>query len=220
MADTEGRTPSWTTLINSPLSILSLMYNVFAGAQKYLHLVYPAALVYFTPLIYWRFWLRADDCDYYWLALNMFIAFMINNMVLWSYYTCFTSDPGRLPWSAFRDKFAREDVVSYKRWVTKEYDPETLPYEQVNPNECQKCGAIKLTSTHHCSSCGKCVYLMDHHCFWTGNCVGYLTLKPFVLYNLYQSLLMGYQLYMMWLHAQAQGLTHISFGFPDVVKRF
>jgi len=98
--------------------------------------VYPAALVYFTPLIYWRFWLRFDDCDYYKLVMHMFIAFMINNMVLWSYYCCYTSDPGLIHWHAFRDRLAREDVVSYKRWVTKEIDPETLPYEQVNPNEC------------------------------------------------------------------------------------
>ena len=75
-------------------------------------------------------------------------------------------------------------------------------------------------STHHCSSCGKCVYLMDHHCFWTGNCVGYLTLKPFVLYNVYQSILMGYQIYMMWLIARQQGLTHISFALPDLFGRF
>jgi hypothetical protein len=66
----------------------------------------------------------------------MFIAFMINNMVGWSWYTCYCADPGLIHWHAFRDKLAREDVVSYKRWVTKEYDPQTLPSEQVNPNEC------------------------------------------------------------------------------------
>lgn len=119
----------------------------------------------------------------------------------------------------FRDRLAREDVISYKRWVTKEIDPETLPLEQVNPNECQKCGAIKLMNTHHCSTCKKCVYLMDHHCFWTGNCVGYLTLKPFVLYNIYQNTLMIYQLYVMWTIAKERGLAHISFGYPDIFAR-
>lgn len=62
--------------------------------QKYLHLIYPSSLVYWTFLIYYRFWLKFEDCDYTRMFTNIFIAFMINNFIFWSYYCMMTSDPG------------------------------------------------------------------------------------------------------------------------------
>lgn len=70
--------------------------------------------------------------------------------------------------------------------------------EDDEDSECKKCGSIKIEGTHHCSTCGVCVLAMDHHCPWTNNCVGYLTIKPFLLFLFYVTLLcsvMGFNCY-------------------------
>ena len=33
---------------------------------------------------------------------------------------------------------------------------------------------------------------MDHHCIWTNNCLGYNTLKPFMLFNIYVTILCSF----------------------------
>ena len=53
---------------------------------------------------------------------------------------------------------------------------------------------------------------MDHHCVRTGNCVGYLTFKPFMLFNLYVAILMIYQINMMSGVAKERNMDHISIG--------
>ena len=63
-----GPLPEGAAAPKMPAITLSMFNPLSDGmtklVQKYLHCVYPASLVYWTILIYWRYWLRFDDCDY------------------------------------------------------------------------------------------------------------------------------------------------------------
>ena len=56
---------------------------------------------------------------------------------------------------------------------------------------CQRCDVYKPSeSTHHCSNCKKCVLDMDHHCFLMDNCVGKHSVRFFVQYSTWMSVLL------------------------------
>lgn len=55
---------------------------------------------------------------------------------------------------------------------------------------CKRCDAtLKTSMVHHCKTCDKCVFMMDHHCIFTDQCVAYNTMKPFVLFIFYMTML-------------------------------
>ena len=55
---------------------------------------------------------------------------------------------------------------------------------------CCRCNVQKSESTHHCSWCKKCVLDMDHHCFLMDNCVGKHSIRFFVQYSTWMSVLL------------------------------
>lgn len=63
---------------------------------------------------------------------------------------------------------------------------------------------------HHCGKCNHCVYKMDHHCPWTDNCVGYLTLKPFILFLFYVSLVCFFTTGICYKQAWDLRMQHVS----------
>jgi hypothetical protein len=91
-------------------------------------------------------------------------------------------------------------------WKGHRADPGFL-YVQSKKNDdyydaCRKCGASRPDEhTHHCSSCNKCVLAMDHHCYLMGNCVGKHTLKYFVQYSVWLSLLLAFAIYGIYIKA-------------------
>jgi len=70
---------------------------------------------------------------------------------------------------------------------------------------------MKVKGVHHCSKCKNCVLAMDHHCPWTNNCVGYNTLKPFLLFLTYVTLLCFLMVGMCYKVAWERGMHHVAF---------
>mgnify|MGYP000170147107 FL=1 len=93
-------------------------------------------------------------------------------MVLWSYFACVLTEPGRVP----------------DGWTPPEEDEEVGNHKSNSEKLrrfCRKCTAWKPERCHHCSVCGRCVLKMDHHCVWVANCVGAYNYKFFLLFLLY-----------------------------------
>ena len=53
---------------------------------------------------------------------------------------------------------------------------------------CPDCCTIRTSRSRHCSVCGHCVERFDHHCPWINNCVGVRNHNYFLLYILFQTL--------------------------------
>jgi len=93
-------------------------------------------------------------------------------MVLWSYFACVLTEPGRVP----------------DGWTPPEEDEEVGNHKSNSEKLrrfCRKCTAWKPERCHHCSVCGRCVLKMDHHCVWVANCVGAYNYKFFLLFLVY-----------------------------------
>jgi palmitoyltransferase len=95
-------------------------------------------------------------------------------MVLWSYFACVLTEPGRVP----------------DGWTPPPEDEEENAGAHRSNSEklrrfCRKCTAWKPERCHHCSVCGRCVLKMDHHCVWVANCVGAYNYKFFLLFLMY-----------------------------------
>ena len=93
-------------------------------------------------------------------------------MVLWSYFACVLTEPGKVP----------------DGWTPPAEDEEAAIGKSNSEKLrrfCRKCSAWKPERCHHCSVCGRCVLKMDHHCVWVANCVGAYNYKFFLLFLLY-----------------------------------
>ena len=93
-------------------------------------------------------------------------------MVLWSYFACVLTEPGKVP----------------DGWTPPAEDEEAALGKSNSEKLrrfCRKCSAWKPERCHHCSVCGRCVLKMDHHCVWVANCVGAYNYKFFLLFLLY-----------------------------------
>ena len=67
---------------------------------------------------------------------------------------------------------------------------QNLPPELQNLQRCRRCCLPKPDRTHHCQKCDMCYFRFDHHCPWIGNCVALYNLKAFMLFNIYNCILL------------------------------
>ena len=151
------------------------------------------------PSSLYCFWIRFGVTPFNDMSclVGNLIVFGFTVLAFWSHWLASPpNNPGLMKWEHFRNHEQLSDTKSKANWENPqyrkemasrkvEYDPET----EINQIDCQKCGCIKVEGSHHCSTCGVCVLAMDHHCPWTNNCVGYLTIKPFLLFLFYVSML-------------------------------
>lgn len=118
-------------------------------------------------------------------AIAVFSA--LCGMLLWSYYICSVTDPGRVPpgWLPFEDpEVAAEEQQRMNHGCRRAGDALDLH----RPRFCKKCQAWKPERAHHCSMLGICVLRMDHYCVWVANTVGLLNYKSFLLFIFYTML--------------------------------
>jgi len=54
---------------------------------------------------------------------------------------------------------------------------------------CPDCNTIRTSRSRHCSVCKHCIERFDHHCPWINNCVGVRNHNYFLMYILFQTLL-------------------------------
>lgn len=78
--------------------------------------MYYCFCVFWTFAIYWRFWLKFDDCDINLMIYHICVAGFINILAFWAYYEARYRDPGKISWSHFREKRLLDDQKNYEKW--------------------------------------------------------------------------------------------------------
>ncbi|KAF8215863.1 zf-DHHC-domain-containing protein [Mycena galopus ATCC 62051] len=110
--------------------------------------------------------------------LTLLVPFnLLVGMLLWNYFLCVTTDPGRVPENWKPDTHA--DGYEVKKLTG-------------GPRYCRYCERPKPPRTHHCRQCGCCVLRMDHHCPWINNCVGHFNHGHFVRFLFYVDVACSY----------------------------
>ncbi|KAJ7040294.1 zf-DHHC-domain-containing protein [Mycena alexandri] len=107
---------------------------------------------------------------------------LLVGMLLWNYFLCVTTDPGRVPETWKPD--THSDGYEVKKLTG-------------GPRYCRMCERPKPPRTHHCRSCGRCVLRMDHHCPWINNCVGHFNHGHFIRFLFYVDLACLYHVVMV-----------------------
>lgn len=118
------------------------------------------------------------------LAFAIIIIFhFLLIMLLWSYFTVVSKDPGSVPenWRAVLPEEALETGSSLNDRSDCVVATDGLDRRAF----CNHCENGKPPRCHHCSVCQRCVLKMDHHCVWVVNCVGARNYKFFLLFLLY-----------------------------------
>lgn len=115
-------------------------------------------------------------------AIIMIFHFLLI-MLLWSYFTVVSKDPGSVPenWRAVLPEEALETGSSLNDRSDCVVATDGLDRRAF----CNHCENGKPPRCHHCSVCQRCVLKMDHHCVWVVNCVGARNYKFFLLFLLY-----------------------------------
>ncbi|GLB35853.1 putative mediates the reversible addition of palmitate to target proteins, thereby regulating their membrane association and biological function [Lyophyllum shimeji] len=129
--------------------------------------------------IIWPWYGRVLSVELIYLLLpfNLFVA-----MLLWNYFLCVTTDPGRVPDSWRPD--THSDGYEVKKLTG-------------SPRYCRMCDKYKPPRTHHCRTCNRCVLRMDHHCPWINNCVGHYNYGYFLRFLFYVDVACSYHLAML-----------------------
>lgn len=66
-------------------------------------------------------------------------------------------------------------------------------YQLYHPNRpCKSCKFEKIPRSKHCAVCDRCVARFDHHCIWLNNCVGERNYRYFLIYLIFNSIIMLY----------------------------
>ncbi|KAF8445635.1 zf-DHHC-domain-containing protein [Boletus edulis BED1] len=104
-------------------------------------------------------------------------------MLLWNYYLCIFTDPGRVP----------------DRWEPNFLSGEGYEVKKLTggPRYCRTCERYKPPRSHHCRECNRCVLRMDHHCPWVNNCIGHFNYGHFLRFLFYVDLTCTYHLSMV-----------------------
>ena len=172
----------WTPL-DGKMAVGELWWNVFAskacqflralGSVMVLIVLSLIGLTYYTTvvLVYGPL-SQEDSADGKFAKGVVAVYHFLILMVLWSYFACVLTDPGRVP----------------DGWTPPPEDEEqgaTKSNSEKLRRFCRKCTAWKPERCHHCSVCGRCVLKMDHHCVWVANCVGAYNYKFFLLFLFY-----------------------------------
>jgi palmitoyltransferase len=117
------------------------------------------------------------------LGVAIFLAFVA--MLLWAYFACAVTGPGRVPpgWHPFTCD--ADAAAELERLQTDPPDAAARLAGLPRPRWCKKCAAWKPDRAHHDSMTGACALKMDHYCVWVANCVGLLNYKAFLLFLVY-----------------------------------
>ncbi|KAH7886071.1 DHHC palmitoyltransferase-domain-containing protein [Phlebopus sp. FC_14] len=104
-------------------------------------------------------------------------------MLLWNYYLCVVTDPGRVP-TGWEPDTSSVDGYEVKKLTG-------------GPRYCRTCENFKPPRSHHCRQCNRCILRMDHHCPWINNCVGHFNHGHFIRFLFYVDLTCSYHLSMV-----------------------
>ncbi|KAH0838061.1 DHHC palmitoyltransferase-domain-containing protein [Lanmaoa asiatica] len=104
-------------------------------------------------------------------------------MLLWNYYLCIFTDPGRVP-NGWEPDFLAGEGYEVKKLTG-------------GPRYCRTCEKYKPPRSHHCRQCNRCVLRMDHHCPWVNNCIGHFNHGHFIRFLFYVDLTCTYHLFMV-----------------------
>tara|TARA_B100001540_G_scaffold304229_1_gene313715 strand:- start:437 stop:1507 length:1071 start_codon:yes stop_codon:yes gene_type:complete len=172
-----------------------LWWNVFAskacmflralGSVMVLIVLSLIGLTYYTTVVLVYQPLARDDGADGTFARGVLVAYhFLIFMVLWSYFACVLTEPGRVPdgWQPPPEPESEDEAENGKGGWEK---GRQLSNSEKLRRFCRKCTAWKPERCHHCSVCGRCVLKMDHHCVWVANCVGAYNYKFFLLFLLY-----------------------------------
>ncbi|KAK2461444.1 hypothetical protein APHAL10511_005907 [Amanita phalloides] len=115
--------------------------------------------------------------------LKLLLPFnVLVGMLLWNYYLCVATDPGRVPDNWKPDTHVEGFEV--KKLTGK-------------PRYCRTCDKYKPPRAHHCQTCDRCVLRMDHHCPWINNCVGHYNYSHFLRFLFFVDLACSYHIAMV-----------------------
>ncbi|KAH7925173.1 zf-DHHC-domain-containing protein [Leucogyrophana mollusca] len=104
-------------------------------------------------------------------------------MLLWNYYLCIVTDPGRVP-DYWQPDTQSGDGYEVKRLTGR-------------PRYCRTCEKPKPPRSHHCRQCNRCVLRMDHHCPWVNNCIGHFNYGHFIRFLFFVDITCSYHLAMV-----------------------
>ncbi|KAJ7459098.1 zf-DHHC-domain-containing protein [Mycena galericulata] len=127
---------------------------------------------------------------------------LLVGMLLWNYFLCVVTDPGRVPDNWKPDTHA--DGYEVKKLTG-------------GPRYCRMCERPKPPRTHHCRQCDRCVLRMDHHCPWVNNCVGHFNHGHFIRFLFYVDLACSYHLAMVTRRVMS-GMNARYWDEPDSVE--
>ncbi|GBE77566.1 zf-DHHC-domain-containing protein [Sparassis latifolia] len=103
---------------------------------------------------------------------------LLVGMLLWNYYLCVVTDPGRVP-PAWQPDLQDGDGYEVKKNTR-------------GPRYCRTCESYKPPRAHHCKQCKRCILRMDHHCPWVNNCIGHFNYGHFLRFLFYVDIACSY----------------------------
>jgi hypothetical protein len=162
--------------------MLTLVWSliIFAYVSYYLVLVVP-----------WE-WYETLSGSLHVLFFNTVVGMLVYSYIRAIFTNAGDSRKDYIPPDATKEQLEAAKVK--KDGAHAPFDPEIF-----NPNRvrfCFVCNAYKPPRAHHCRDCNVCTLAMDHHCPWVGNCVGHKNHKYFLLFLIYSTIGLSYELIM------------------------
>lgn len=106
-------------------------------------------------------------------------------------------------------------------FTQSEYVHENKKMQQLymENKKCEPCKEYKYGRFNHCSLCNRCLVRMDHvtflyqHCPYVMNCVAWRNHKAFLLFVIYEAMLMAMYINLLYKHVYYMGEEKYSFLF-------